>query len=55
VAYRSRLACLFILSETLWALRGRAALLDGPKLSVIDFWESHYRGAGANPAYGLGE
>jgi hypothetical protein len=31
-------------------LRGRASLLDGVKLSVIDFWQVHYRSAGAKQA-----
>jgi hypothetical protein len=31
-------------------LRGRAALLDGVKLSVIAFWQVHYRSTGAKQA-----
>jgi hypothetical protein len=33
------------------ALRGRAALLDGIRLSVSDFWEAHYRVGGAKQPF----
>jgi hypothetical protein len=29
------------------ALRGRAALLDGINLSVVDFWQIYFLGAAA--------
>jgi hypothetical protein len=42
------LPCTFWIAE-LW-LYAAAALLDGIKLSVIDFWQVYYRSAGAKQA-----